>query len=172
LLLRTSDLVVLAAVIAASGSAAAIDLRTGRIPNLLTATVAVTGFALAGLGLTGHSMAGALAGALIGFALMLPGHLLGGTGAGDVKLLAALGTLLGPGGIAMAFLYSAIAGGLLAVGHAVRRKRFGTTVSRTARLMTAPAETKKEIDGTARASRFAYGPALAVGAIAAALLVK
>ncbi len=162
----------LAAVVAASGSAAAIDLRTGRIPNLLTATVAVTGFALAGLGLTGHSMAGALAGALIGFALMLPGHLLGGTGAGDVKLLAALGTLLGPVGIAMAFLYSAIAGGFLAVGHAIRRKRFGTTVSRTARLMTAPAETKKQIDGAARASRFAYGPALAAGAIAAALLVK
>ena len=122
--------------------------------------------------LSGHSMGGALVGALIGFALMLPGHLLGGTGAGDVKLLAALGTLLGPGGIVMAFLYSAIAGGLLAVGHAVGRGRFGTTVSRTARLMRAPSETKKEIDGAARASRFAYGPALAVGAIAAALLVK
>ena len=157
---------------AASGTAAAIDLRTGRIPNLLTATVAVAGVALAGLGLSGHSMAGALGGALIGFALMLPGHLLGGTGAGDVKLLAALGTLLGPAGIAMAFLYSALAGGLLAVGHAIRRRRLGITVSRTARLMTAPAETKKEIDGAARASRFAYGPALAVGAIAAALLVR
>jgi hypothetical protein len=65
-----------------------------------------------------------------------------------------------------------IAGGLLAVGHAVGRGRFGTTVSRTARLMRAPSETKKEIDGAARASRFAYGPALAAGAIAAALLVK
>ena len=88
------------------------------------------------------------------------------------RTLLALGTLLGPGGIVMAFLYSAIAGGLLAVGHAVGRGRFGTTVSRTARLMRAPSETKKEIDGAARASRFAYGPALAAGAIAAALLVK
>ena len=78
----------------ASGAAAAIDLRTGRIPNPLTALVAITGFALAGLGLSGHSMAGALVGALLGFALMLPGHILGGTGAGDVKLLAALGTVL------------------------------------------------------------------------------
>jgi len=164
--------IVLAAVVAASGTAAAIDLRTGRIPNLLTAATAVAGFALAGMGLSGQSMAGALAGAVIGFALMLPGHLLGGTGAGDVKLLAALGTMLGPGGVLMAFLYGAVAGGLLAVGHAIHRRRLGTTVSRTARLVVAAAETKREIDGAARASRFAYGPALALGAMAAALLAR
>jgi len=163
---------VLAAVVAASGTAAAIDLRTGRIPNPLTAFVAVAGFILAGLGLSGHSMGGALVGALLGFALMLPGHVLGGTGAGDVKLLAALGTLLGPGGVVMAFLYSAIAGGLLAVGHALTRRRLATTLSRTARLVAAPAGTKNEIDQAAHASRFAYGPALAIGAIAAALLVR
>ena len=157
---------------AASGTAAAIDLRTGRIPNRLTAAVGLTGITLAIGGWSGHSVAGALGGALIGFALMLPGHWLGGTGAGDVKMLAALGTLLGPGATVMAFLYGAIAGGLLAVGHAIGRGRLSTTVSRTARLVAAPAETKKEIDGAARASRFAYGPALAAGAIAAALLVK
>ena len=165
-------MIVLAAVVAAAGAAAAIDLRTGRIPNRLTAAVGLTGITLALGGWSGHSVAGALGGALIGFALMLPGHLLGGTGAGDVKLLASLGTLLGPGGIVMAFLYGAIAGGLLALGHAVGRGRLGITVSRTARLVTVPAGAKQEIDGAAQASRFAYGPALAVGAIAAALLVK
>ena len=162
----------LAVVVTASGLAAAIDLRTGRIPNPLTALVAVTGVGLAGLGLSGHSMAGAFAGALVGFALMLPGHVLGGTGAGDVKLLAALGTVLGPGGVAMAFLYSAIAGGVLALGHALARRRLGTTLSRVARLAAAPGETRQEITRAAHRSRFAYGPALAVGAIAAALLVR
>ena len=112
----------LAAVVAASGTAAVIDLRTGKIPNPLTAAVAAGGLGLAAFGLTGHSMAGALVGALLGFVLMLPGHLFGGTGAGDVKLLAALGTWLGPGGVLMAFLYSAIAGGLLAVAHAMKRR--------------------------------------------------
>jgi prepilin peptidase CpaA len=165
-------LIVLAAVMAASAAAAAIDLRTGRIPNPLTATTAVVGLALAGFGLSGHSVVGALAGALLGFVLMLPGHLLGGTGAGDVKLLAALGTLLGPGGVLMAFLYGAVAGGLLAIGHAIHRRRLGTTVSRAAGLVAAPGQTKREIDGTAPASRFAYGPALAFGAIVAALLTR
>ena len=161
----------LAAVVAASGAAAVIDLRTGRIPNPLTAAVAAGGLGLAAFGLTGHSMAGALVGAALGFALMLPGHIFGGTGAGDVKLLAALGTWLGPGGVLMAFLYSAIAGGVLAVAHAMKRRRLGTTLSRTAKLIAAREGAKHEIDGSAAASRFAFGPAIAVGAIAAALLV-
>ena len=42
--------------------------------------------------MTGHSMAAAVLGAVLGFVMMLPGHVLGGTGAGDVKLVAALGT--------------------------------------------------------------------------------
>jgi len=162
---------VLAVVVAASGTAAVIDLRTGRIPNPLTAVVAAGGIGLAAFGLTGHSMAGALVGALLGFALMLPGHVFGGTGAGDVKLLAALGTWLGPGGVLMAFLYSAIAGGVLAVAHAMKRRRLGTTLSRTARLVAAREGAKHEIDGSAAASRFAFGPAIAVGAVLAALLV-
>jgi prepilin peptidase CpaA len=158
------------AVVTGAAVAAAIDLRTGRIPNPLTAIVAAAGLGLAAAGLTGQSMGGALIGAAVGFALMLPGHLLGGTGAGDVKLLAALGTWLGPGGVLMAFLYSAIAGGVLAIAHAARRRRLGTTLSRTARLVAAPASTKQDIDATAAASRFAYGPAIAVGAIAALLV--
>jgi prepilin peptidase CpaA len=163
--------IVVAAVAAASVAAAAIDLRTGRIPNPLTASIAAAGLGLAAFGMTGHSVASALVGAAVGFGLMLPGHVLGGTGAGDVKLLAALGTWLGPAGVLMAFLYSAIAGGLLAVAHAVRRRRLGTTLSRTARLVAGQEGAKQEIDRSAGATRFAYGPALAVGAIVAALLV-
>jgi prepilin peptidase CpaA len=162
---------VLAAVAAAAGAAAVIDLRTGRIPNPLTALIAATGLGLAAFGLTGHSVTGALAGAAVGFALMLPGHLFGGTGAGDVKLVAALGTWLGPGGVLMAVLYGAIAGGVLAIAHAVNRGRLGTTLSRTARLVAASRAAKHEIDGSAAASRFAYGPAIAAGAVLAALLI-
>jgi prepilin peptidase CpaA len=163
---------VLLSVVATSGAAAAIDVRTGKIPNRLTAGVAGLGLALTAGGLTGHSIAAAAIGGVIGFAMMLPRHVLGGTGAGDVKLVAALGTLLGPAGVFMAVLYGAVAGGLLAVGHAARRRRLGTTFSRTARLVAAPVDAKKEIDGAAVHSRFAYGPAIAIGAIAAALLVR
>ena len=165
-------MVVPVAVALCCGVATVIDLRTRRIPNLLTATVAITGIALTAAGLTGHSTAAALGGALVGLLLMLPGHLFGGTGAGDVKLVAALGTLLGPAGVLMAVLYGAIAGGVLAVGHAIHRRRLATTLSRTARLVAAPVEAKRDINGAAVHSRFAYAPAIAIGAIVAALLVR
>jgi Flp pilus assembly protein protease CpaA len=83
--------------------------------------------------------------------------------------MGALGTLLGPAATLTAFLASAIAGGVLAVGHAWRRRRLGTTIARTARLATAPSGTKVQIDLDAPATRFAYGPALAVGAVAAVM---
>ncbi len=162
----------LLAVVVASSAAAAIDVRTGKIPNRLTAGVAGMGLALTAAGLTGHSVAAAAIGGVLGFVMMLPGHVLGGTGAGDVKLVAALGTLLGPAGVFMAVLYGAVAGGVLAAGHALHRRRLATTLSRTARLVAAPVEAKRVIDGAAVHSRFAYGPAIAIGAIAAALLVR
>lgn len=166
----TSEAIGAGVAIVAAGAAAFVDVRTGRIPNQLTAWTAITGLVLAGLGVGTHGIAAALAGGLLGLALMLPGHLLGGTGAGDVKLMGALGTLLGPAGALIAFLASAIAGGVLAVGHAWHRRRLGTTLARTARLATAPVTAKTAIDRDAPRTRFAYGPALAAGALAAVLL--
>ena len=153
----------------AAGTAAVIDVRTGRIPNLLTAGTAAAGLTLALLGIGHTGIVAALAGGALGLGLMLPGHLLGGTGAGDVKLMGAMGTLLGPAATVVAFLASAITGGALAAGHAWRRRRLGATMARTARLATAPGSVKAQIDRDAPATRFAYGPALAAGAIAAAL---
>ena len=71
-----------------------VDIRTRRIPNLLTATMAVMGLGLAGAGVSGLTVWAAAAGLVLGLAVMLPGHLLGATGAGDVKLMAAAGALL------------------------------------------------------------------------------
>ena len=96
-LARPSDFIVLATLAAGAGVAAAIDLRTRRVPNPLTA--AARG---AGRGVRGRRASAACrsarrcSGLVLGLALMLPGHLFGATGAGDVKLFAAAGALLGP----------------------------------------------------------------------------
>lgn len=153
--------------VAAAG--AAIDLRTGRIPNALTLAAGCTGLAAAALGASHVGIGLALAGLALGLAVMLPGHLLGATGAGDVKLMAAVGTWVGPDRIVVAFLASAIAGGALAAWHAARRGRIGVTVTRTARLVSRPVAAKAEIDAGAALTRFAYGPAIAVGVLIAAL---
>ena len=103
--------VVLAAVIC--------DLRTRRIPNLLT-------FGAAFAGLCVHTYVGgwtalgvAAAGCLAGAALFFPFFALGGMGAGDVKLLGAIGAWVGPAAVVWVALFSSIAGGVMALVVAV-----------------------------------------------------
>lgn len=150
--------------------ATVVDLRTRRIPNVLTGAMAGAGLALAAFGVAGLSVGAAVLGCLVGLVLMLPGHALGATGAGDVKLMAAVGSLLGPLTVVNAVLFTAVAGGVLAVVVAIQRKRLGTTLAGTGRMIAAPADVKQEIASGVPASRFAYGPAIAAGSLIAALL--
>jgi prepilin peptidase CpaA len=91
------------------------DLRSRRIPNLLTFGAA--GAALIyGFATGGWSGAGSAAlGWLVGVAFFIVPFALGGLGAGDVKLLAAIGAWLGPAGALWVGLYTGVAGGLMAV---------------------------------------------------------
>jgi len=148
---------------------ALVDLWSRRVPNKLTLGLTVLGLTLAVLGLSGISPVAAVGGLVLGLLLMLPGHVVGATGAGDVKLLAALGTMLGPAGIAVAFLYSAIAGGVLAVAVARSRRVLRETVDRTATLVRTGGGNVAAIEDTSKNNRFAYAPAIALGALAAAL---
>jgi prepilin peptidase CpaA len=158
------------AIVACSGAAiAAVDLRTRRIPNGATFGLALVGVALSLSGLSGHTPWAAIAGLAVGFLLMLPGHLFGATGAGDVKLFAAMGTLLGPAAIVSAFLYTAIAGGILAFVIAARRRTLTHSVNGVAVLVTTGGSNAAEIKATTRHNRFAYAPAIAVGTLVAAL---
>ncbi len=99
---------------------------------------------------------------------MLPGHVLGATGAGDVKLLAAAGALLGPGLTLRAFVATVIAGGIIALVVAVHRGRLWRTLDATRRLAVGNA-VAAEIEDPKAGNRFAYAPAIAIGATLAAL---
>ena len=164
------QLVSLAVVTASTVIASAIDLKHRRIPNTLSLATAVTGVALAAAGLTGITLWSSLVGLGLGLVLMLPGHLFGATGAGDVKLFAAAGTVLGASQTFQAFLFVAIAGGVLAVAVAARRGRLTHTVTTTAALCGRSSSARPEIESPAADNRFAYGPAIAIGCIAAALV--
>jgi prepilin peptidase CpaA len=164
------DGVALGVVLAGAGLGAAIDLRTRRIPNAITFGTAIAGLALAALGLTGITPVSAILGLLLGLLLMLPGHVLGATGAGDVKLMAGVGAVLGLERIVPAFLLTAIAGGMLAVGISIAKGRLGATLERTSRLVARPAGARSEIEASGPENRFAYGPAIFAGSVLAALV--
>jgi prepilin peptidase CpaA len=164
-----SEAAVVVTVAGGAGASAVVDLRTRRIPNWLTLGVTGCGLALAAFQVSGLSVMSALAGFGIGLLLMLPGHVVGATGAGDVKLFAALGTVLGPTGIAVAFFYTTILGGVLALVVAMNRRRLRDTVERTAALVSTGGANVAEIEGGAADNRFAYAPAIALGTLAVAL---
>lgn len=106
--------------------ASAIDLRTRRIPNALVTSGALLGLGLqaalpAGRGLFDAFAPGGIglsAALLAGVVLLAAGMLLwraGLFGAGDAKLLAALGPYVGPAGVLPVLLYTLLAGGVLAL---------------------------------------------------------
>lgn len=148
----------------AVGIAVATDLQWRRIPNALTGAIALIGLVAAATGTSHLAFGPALLGLIVGLGLMLPAHVLGATGAGDVKLIAAIGALLGPGPIARVVLYTAIAGGLLALTVALRRGRLTATIVGTAGLASGSKAAREGIVA-AGDNRFPYAPAIAIGTL-------
>lgn len=111
-----------------TGLAAWHDWKERRVPNRVSITGIFLGLALAlvsgGLGGLGQSVLGFLAGTAI---LFVP-FALGWVGAGDVKLLAAIGAIMGPKGAAYSILYGAVAGGIISAVALARRRRLGVTL--------------------------------------------
>jgi prepilin peptidase CpaA len=168
-LARPSDFLAIATIAGGTGLGAAIDLWTRRVPNPLTMGLAATGVVYAACGIGGLSLGASLAGLALGLALMLPGHLIGATGAGDVKLFAAAGAFIGPAHILSAFLYTALVGGGIAVVVSLARCRLRHTVGSTARLIATAGANAPAIESPLEHNRFAYAPAIAVGTMLAAL---
>ena len=109
------------AVLAVALLAAVWDVNTRRIPNTLTFGAAAVAFAMHGVVSGWSGLLFAASGWAAGLALFFPVFALGGMGAGDVKLLAAMGAWLGPWGALWTALYGAVAGGVMALAVSLAR---------------------------------------------------
>lgn len=112
------NLLVLAAILA---RAVYSDVRSHRISNALCAFGLVAGLTLQGLGGGLQGSISGLLGAVVGIACFAPFYLLRAMGAGDVKLLAAVGAFLGPVGALYAALLSLFVGALGAFSYVLWR---------------------------------------------------
>jgi prepilin peptidase CpaA len=119
------------------------DLRYRRIPNVTAIALFSGGLVLAAASSGISGTINAVLGATAGFAIFLLPYLLGGMGAGDVKLLGAFGALVGLSSLLPTVILIAVAGGIGAVASVL-----------VARIRTQKAP-----------RAIAYGPAIVLGSV-------
>lgn len=92
--------------------AAYTDIVSQKIPNVLILPAVIVGIGYHALTYGFLGVTFSLAGLAAGFGLLILFYLMGGMGAGDVKLMAAVGAVLGAKGVFFSFLFTALYGGL------------------------------------------------------------
>ena len=171
------DLFVLSFALALAVAAAVLDVQQSRIPNWLTCPGMVFGIALRGLLLGWKGVSGALAGCLLAGGIFLLFYAVRAMGAGDVKLAAAIGSLVGTGQAIVTLLATAICGGVLAILYAVYCRRTGATMKNLGSVLRfhawggLHAHPELNLDNPA-ALRMPYGLAIAAGTLYAFLAVR
>jgi len=106
------------------------DVRYRRIPNKQVLTILLCGIAVNAFFGAWHGVVASVSGMLIAFALMFTLHVLGTMGAGDVKLFAAIGAVLGSSLVLPTFVIVAVTGGILAICKMVYERRAAATMLR------------------------------------------
>jgi prepilin peptidase CpaA len=166
----TTEALFMTGALVVAGIGGATDVATRRIPNWLTYSgmlVAIAGRSV----LQGwHGLGSALAGGLIGGGAFLVFFLLHAMGAGDVKLITAIGCLVGPASAIQIVLATAIAGGIFAIIVAVWQGRLRAVLANVLDLIkfhaVAGAEMHPSLNlSSPQAARLPYGVAIATGVL-------
>lgn len=95
------------------------DVRTRRIPNELTFGAALLAFAFHVVTGGWHGLLASAGGWVLGAALFFPFFALRGMGAGDVKLIAAVGAWLGPAMVFWVAIFTSLSGGVIGLAVAL-----------------------------------------------------
>ncbi|HOK54218.1 MAG TPA: A24 family peptidase [Armatimonadota bacterium] len=144
------------------------DVRTGKIKNWLTFPAIVSGPVVnwidGGMPQAMSSLAGLAVMVLVGAVLAI----LKITGGGDIKLLVAVGSLVGMPLVAESLAFSAFAGGLLAIAVLIKQRRALSTTKQVAQQVWM--RVGLGIEGAMQFSgrtKIPYSIAIAAGSIAA-----
>ena len=146
------------------------DIRAGRIPNWLTYGGLVVGLTLRTILEGWRGLGQGAAGILAGGGIFFLFYLVRGMGAGDVKLMAAVGAWTGVRPAVVVMIATAVAGGILGVVYMVFYRRVGSTVRNISELirfhLTSGIRPHPEVSLSDPGSiRVPYGLAIAMGTL-------
>ena len=146
------------------------DVRANKIPNIVTIPFAISALALHSFnnGLDGFLFS--TAGMATGIAVLVLPYMMGGMGAGDVKLMGAVGGFLGAKATLGAFLFIALAGGIYSLAIIlIRRDMFKGFFSEKLLVLSSMVLLRQyvpiETGNTGQKPRLKYGVAIAFGTV-------
>jgi prepilin peptidase CpaA len=164
------DKLFLACAVVFAVAGAIVDARTRRIPNRLTYLGLVVALSVRVFVVGWPGLRDGLIGALIGGGLFLILFLVGGMGAGDVKLMAAVSAWAGSAQVANLLAATVFAGGAMAIALMLYRRRALVTLLNTVELIRHHLATglrphpKLNIKEPS-SMRIPFAPAIAIGAL-------
>lgn len=146
------------------------DLRDRRIPNWLVLPFLLSGFMVSAWMHGFHGLEQSLAGFAVGTLLFGLIYFLGGMGAGDVKLCAAIGAWIGPSQMLLALVLTGVAGGVLALCWATAGGFLGELFTGTGDLMAGVRSRglrphPELVLTNPLARKMPYAPAIAIGTL-------
>ncbi len=141
------------------------DLRSRRIPNWLVLPFMPLGIAVSGWLGGWHGIARSVEG--LGLGILIFGVLfwMGGMGAGDVKLCAAIGAWVGPEQLLIALVLTGLAGGVMVLGWAIYAGFLKDLFKGTGDLVFGWKKQGKATLSDPLRRKMPYAPAIAVGTL-------
>lgn len=144
------------------------DVRYRRIPNAFVLATLAAGIAINAIFSGFAGITASLGGCALGFVLMFLLHIFGAMGAGDVKLFAAIGAVIGAQLVVPTFIVVIITGGLLAVVSVIRAGMLVSTMHRVLQILVGllPGwQMPKFAVPTDRKHTIPYGVAITMGSL-------
>ena len=152
--------------------AALYDIRSRRIPNWTVLAGLVLGLAINSFLFEWAGLKMSLLGIGFAFLIYFPLYILRGMGAGDVKLMAAVGSIVGAANWLGIFLITAIVGGLAAIVLLLASHRFRRGLVNVGFLVSqllsfrAPYAAREELDvNSPKAMKLPHGAVIACGCV-------
>ncbi len=121
---------------------AGVDIRSRRIPNVVSGSGMLVGLCLNTFQFGVPGLISSLGGMLLMLVILFPPFAAGGVGGGDVKMMAAVGALLGPRLAVLALTFGMILGGAVMLCHLARRGALREKLSALGGMVTAAVATR------------------------------